>query len=668
VFEKELVEELKSLTILYVEDEPDVQNALASIIRRRSGNLILAANGQEGYEKYLEFTPDLIITDIKMPIMDGLEMSRKIREHSRSVPIVITTAFNDTSFLIDAIDTGINQFVLKPIDSEKLFAAIMHCVREITYEARLEKSNVELTKNLKMLTEYKNAVEASSIVSITNPEGKIIEVNEEFCAITGYRRDELIGQTHKIIKINDNDYNQSGSIKASKAKKEIFKGLVKNRKKNGENFYVNLTIVPILDQKHEVVEYVELRNNVTKLIEQIFTDPLTGFPNRTALSRDVILMANPVLLTINLDSFKDINDFYGNASGDMILIEVTSLLDGFVKTVPNAKLYKLSSDEFAVLTDAKESDGCHLPEELNNLIEKHEFDINGTKVNLSATIGYSFTQENIIANADMALKYAKSHRIDSIGFEDVSFVEKEHENNIIWSKKLKEAIFDDKLVPYFQPIVDNTTGKIVKYEALIRMLDADEVISPFKFLDIAIKAKLYPKLTRIMIDKVFDAFKDKPYSFSINFTASDVLNEETKGHLIEKIQTCGFADRFIVEILESEGFERYDEIKTFFSEVKALGCKVAIDDFGSGYSNFQHLINLNVDFIKIDGSLIKNLVTDTGSQIVTQTIANFAKKLGAKTIAEFVHNEAVQNIVLDMGIDFSQGYYFGEPQPLIHKS
>jgi PAS domain S-box-containing protein/diguanylate cyclase (GGDEF)-like protein len=544
----------------------------------------------------------------------------------------------------------------------------MHCVREITYEARLEKSNVELTKNLKMLTEYKNAVEASSIVSITNPEGKIIEVNEEFCAITGYRRDELIGQTHKIIKINDNDYNQSGSIKASKAKKEIFKGLVKNRKKNGENFYVNLTIVPILDQKHEVVEYVELRNNVTKLIEQIFTDPLTGFPNRTALSRDVILMANPVLLTINLDSFKDINDFYGNASGDMILIEVTSLLDGFVKTVPNAKLYKLSSDEFAVLTDAKESDGCHLPEELNNLIEKHEFDINGTKVNLSATIGYSFTQENIIANADMALKYAKSHRIDSIGFEDVSFVEKEHENNIIWSKKLKEAIFDDKLVPYFQPIVDNTTGKIVKYEALIRMLDADEVISPFKFLDIAIKAKLYPKLTRIMIDKVFDAFKDKPYSFSINFTASDVLNEETKGHLIEKIQTCGFADRFIVEILESEGFERYDEIKTFFSEVKALGCKVAIDDFGSGYSNFQHLINLNVDFIKIDGSLIKNLVTDTGSQIVTQTIANFAKKLGAKTIAEFVHNEAVQNIVLDMGIDFSQGYYFGEPQPLIHKS
>ena len=137
MFEQELIDELKKLKILYVEDEPDVQMALAAIIRRRSGELILASNGQEGYEKFLEHTPDLIITDIKMPIMDGLEMSKKIREHSRSVPIVITTAFNDTSFLIDAIDTGINQFVLKPIDSQKLFSAIMHCVKEITYESSL---------------------------------------------------------------------------------------------------------------------------------------------------------------------------------------------------------------------------------------------------------------------------------------------------------------------------------------------------------------------------------------------------------------------------------------------------------------------------------------------------------------------------------------------------
>lgn len=663
MYDQELVEELKTLTVLYVEDEPDVQNALASIIRRRSKDLVLASNGQEGYEAYLEHTPDLIITDIKMPIMDGLEMSKKIREHSRNVPIIITTAFNDTSFLLDAIDTGINQFVLKPIDSEKLFTAIMHCVREVTYEARLEKSNLELTKNLKMLTEYKNAVEASSIVSITNPEGKIIEMNDEFCKITGYSKEELMGQSHHIIKTDDENYDQQQGIKAAKAKKEIFKGLIKNHKKNGEIFFVNLTIVPILDQNQEVIEYVELRNNVTKLIEQIYTDPLTGFPNRAALSKDINVTENPILLTINLDSFKDINDFYGNTAGDTILIEVTTILNNYIRGIEDAKLYKLSSDEFAVLLSNRNQEECSLPAVLNKLIEKHEFDINGNKINLSATIGYSFTKENIIANADMALKYAKTHRIDSISFEDVSFVEKEHENNIIWSKKLKEAIYGDKLIPYYQPIINNETGKVVKYEALIRMIDADDVIPPLKFLNIAVKAKLYHKLTKIMIDKVFEKFKDMPYDFSINLTASDILNEEIKAYLIHKLKKYGIADRFVVEILESEGFERYGEIKAFFDEIKTLGCKVAIDDFGSGYSNFQHLINLNVDFIKIDGSLIKGLVDDPSSQIVAQTIAIFAKKLGAKTIAEFVHCEEVQKIVLDMGIDFSQGYHFGKPQP-----
>jgi len=663
VFDQELIEELKKLTILYVEDEPDVQTALASIIRRRSGELILASNGQEGYEKFLSEKPDLIITDIKMPLMDGLEMAKKIREHSRSIPIIITTAFNDTSFLIDAIDTGINQFVLKPIDSQKLFASIMHCVREITYEARLEETNRELTKNLKMLTEYRNAVEVSSIVSITDPEGRIMEVNDEFCRITEFSRDELLGQTHHLIKCDDENYDQQKKIKAAKADKKIFKGLIKNHSKSGRIFFVDLTIVPILDQNHEVIEYVELRNDVTKLIEQIHTDPLTGFPNRAALSKDIKLHDAPVLLTINLDSFKDINDFYGNAAGDRILIEVTAILDKYIRNVDGAKLYKLSSDEFAVLLDRQDKDKCFLPEILNNLIEKNEFDINDTKINLSATIGYSFTKKNIIANADMALKYAKAHHIDSISFEDVSFVEKEHENNIIWSKKLKEAIFEDKLVPFFQPIVDNKTGKVVKYEALIRMIDLDDVIAPFKFLDIAVRAKQYHKLTKIMIDKVFETFKDSEYSFSLNFTASDVLNDDTRGYLLNKIKKYGIRERFIVEILESEGFERYDEIKSFFNEVKALGCKVAIDDFGSGYSNFQHIVNLNVDIIKIDGSLIKNIVNDASSQIVTQTIAQFAKQLGISTIAEYVHSKEVHDKVIELGIDFSQGYFLGEPAP-----
>lgn len=663
--ENELLKELKNMSILYVEDEIDVQNALVSIIKRRNDNLIVASNGLEGYEKYLEFIPDLIITDIKMPVMDGLEMSKKIREHSKTVPIIITTAFNNTDFLLDAIDIGVNQFVLKPIDSKKLFSAILHCVREISYEARLEKSNIELLKNVKMLTEYKNAVEASSIASITDPNGVITEVNNEFCLFTGYSREELIGKTHEIIRSKDENFDSLKRIEDAKNNKEIFKGLLKGIKKSGEDFYVNLTIVPILDKDNNVVEYVELRNNVTGLIKQIYTDPLTGYPNRAALSKKITQVENPLLFIINLDSFKDINDFYGNAAGDELLIVVTNFLGAYIKeNYQGSLLYKLSSDEFAVLLNDKEvQERRSFAKKINSLMEKHAFYINETDVNISATIGYSSTKKNIIANADMALKYAKANHIDNISFEDVSFVLNGHEKNLTCTKKLKRAISENNIIAYFQPIIDNKTGEIVKYESLMRMVEDDAIISPIYFLNTAVKAKQYHKLTKIMIDRIFDVFKDSRYDFSLNISASDILRVDTKEYLLNKIGEYGIANRFIIEILESEDFEKYDEIKNFIHEIKSLGCRVAIDDFGSGYSNFQHLINLNVDFIKIDGSLIKDIVDDKNSQIVTQTIADFAKKLGIKTVAEFVHSEAVQKIILEMGIDYSQGYYFSEPKP-----
>ncbi|MDQ1341211.1 MAG: hypothetical protein QG567_2369 [Campylobacterota bacterium] len=224
-------EGLKNIKILYVEDDLSVRSALSAIIKRRVETLITAEDGEDGYKKYLEHLPDIIITDIKMPIMDGIEMSKKIREHSKNIPIIITTAFSDTEFLLEAINTGINRFVLKPVDSRKLFESLERAAKEITYEAKLEKSHAELSKNLKILTEYKNAVEAGAMASITDPKGIIISVNDEFCDFTGYSKDELIGKTHEIIRHKDFNLETEKKIAQAKEKKEIFKGLLKGRKK-----------------------------------------------------------------------------------------------------------------------------------------------------------------------------------------------------------------------------------------------------------------------------------------------------------------------------------------------------------------------------------------------------------------------------------------------------
>jgi EAL domain-containing protein (putative c-di-GMP-specific phosphodiesterase class I) len=235
---------------------------------------------------------------------------------------------------------------------------------------------------------------------------------------------------------------------------------------------------------------------------------------------------------------------------------------------------------------------------------------------------------------------------------------------MFWSKELKKAIKNDKLVPYYQPIINNQTKEIDKYETLIRLIDDDgKIISPFFFLDVAKHSKQYHYITRTIIDKSFETFSSLKYNFSINLTIEDILDKQIQKYLFNALKYYNIGERVVFEIVEDEGIENFDIINEFIIKVRKFGCKIAIDDFGTGYSNFEYLIKLKADFIKIDGSIIKNLETDKSARILVTTIVVFAKKIGMKTIAEFVENEKIQELVIELGIDYSQGYYFGEPQP-----
>ncbi len=176
------------------------------------------------------------------------------------------------------------------------------------------------------------------------------------------------------------------------------------------------------------------------------------------------------------------------------------------------------------------------------------------------------------------------------------------------------------------------------------------------------KSKLYPRITKIMIEKTFAFFENKEYEFSINLSIEDVLNKKTKEFIIQKIESFPRPEKIVFEILESEKIENYEELKDFIQTIKHCGCKFAIDDFGSGYSNFAHVLELNVDYLKIDASLVKYITTDENSRVITKTIINFASTLGLKTIAEFVEDKDALVMLEKMGIDYIQGYYIGKPQ------
>lgn len=411
---------------------------------------------------------------------------------------------------------------------------------------------------------------------------------------------------------------------------------------------------------------VILHQQSQELIHYYYTDSLTSLPNRSQLIKDISKQTNCGLILFDIDSFKDIVYFYGHNVGD-------SCLKGFVPRLKKILLdeniysfYRISSDIFAVLI--KDIEGISTIQKAMEEVKQDFFYTpylmcHSHDIPIRITMGGSVFEEELLISAEKALKTAKITGLESMIYDENSDVFKSYENNMVWINKITEAIADDRIVPFFQPIINNATGDIEKYESLVRLIEKDgKVISPFYFLEIAKKSRLYASITKRVVQKSFEKFAKTSYAFSINLSALDMINPEISSYIFEQLSHFPQCERVIFELLESDGVENYTEVFRFIEKVKSFGCSVAIDDFGSGYSNFIHLVQLDVDIIKIDGSLIRDLDTNQNAQLVVETIISFAKKLGVPTVAEFVHNKAIQTIVKELGIDFSQGYYFGEPK------
>jgi EAL domain-containing protein (putative c-di-GMP-specific phosphodiesterase class I) len=357
--------------------------------------------------------------------------------------------------------------------------------------------------------------------------------------------------------------------------------------------------------------------------------------------------------------------FFGQTAGDDILKSFAYKLNSMFNRNKDLTLSRLSGDEFAIFFVKKPSLDVFTQTAIKLVadVEKMLFFYENNELSIRVTAGGSYQIENILEKADIALKSAKKRQESFLLYDEKLNIEEQYKNNIEWVKKLKIAIASDNIVPYFQAIYDNKTEKIASYECLIRLIDQEEnIISPYKFLTIAKKSRLYSKLTRIMIEKSCKHFENIDTDFSINLSVEDILNTDIVEYIKQKIKEHNVSKKIIFEILESEGIENYEDVAIFTNEMKALGCRIAIDDFGSGYSNFEHLLKLKIDYIKIDGTLIKNIDHDANAQTVVETIVNFAQRLNISTVAEFVHNEEVYKKVKELQIDRTQGFFLAQPQ------
>jgi PAS domain S-box-containing protein/diguanylate cyclase (GGDEF)-like protein len=540
---------------------------------------------------------------------------------------------------------------------------------------QLEKSNINLTNTLQQLDRYKNVLDHHNIVTKSDLNGMITYANDKFCEISGYTRDELIGQPHSIIRhpdVNKNIYKEMWELLSQK---KIWRGILKNQHKDGSAYYLDTYIAPMFDEFGNITEYIAVRHDITELIEKrenlehiAKTDALTGLGNRFALVNALTSLKSPALALIDVDHFSEINDFYGQRIGDEVIIELSKILKSI--TASKINLYRLGSDVFALLCDHINREAfLSVLHEISAQIRLKPLLINEKLIPIETTIGISFEHsDKIIATADMALTIGKKRKHPFMVYADEFSLEKVYENNIHWALKIKNAIENDRIIVYYQPIANNKTGVIEKYEALVRLIDEDAtIISPYKFLDIAKKSKQYQLITRNVIEKSFKKFAYEDVSFSINLTIEDILSLDCNNYFFSMLETYNVKGRVVIELVESEGIENFEEVNSFITRAKKYDCKFAIDDFGTGYSNFEYLLRLKPDFIKIDGSIIKEIHKDEDSLEVVKTIVDFAKRTSIKTIAEFVCDEEIHNMVKSLDIDYSQGYHIGEPKAkLLH--
>jgi len=403
------------------------------------------------------------------------------------------------------------------------------------------------------------------------------------------------------------------------------------------------------------------------LLQEQYTDKGTGLQNRVRLLSDINASTSPCLIIIDINNFKSVNNLYGLKVGD-------DLLNSFGKTIrakisSDYRVYRIGGNQFGLLNKHKlysHKVDAYISSFLKDIQHNHYF-IDDLDISLTLTAGISRNErDRLIPRAEQALQQAKEMNKAIFVIDNLKENTDQHLNNLLWAQKVNSALTSDRIIPYFQSITHNETGKINKVEALVRLIDEDgSVVAPFFFLEAAKSTRQYASLTKVMIEKTFQAISNKSISASINFTVDDIRNEETINYFKTKLDEYNVADKIIVELIESEGIENYTEVAEFISDIKKLGCQVAIDDFGTGYSNFTHLIHLNVDYLKIDGSIIKNILKDKNAEIVAKTIVQFAGQLGIETVAEFVDSQEILDKVCELGIDYSQGYFLGKPESKI---
>ena len=522
------------------------------------------------------------------------------------------------------------------------------------------------------LQEYKKVVDASALLVKTDVNGKITYVNKAYERLSGYNLAELKGNSHALIRSQATTNAYLEQFWNTILNKEVFTGEFENQAKNGETFFVKSTVVPIVDEAGEIFEFISIMFDITEhkkqalaLEEQLYIDTLTGLPNRKALHDAIEMHYAHKLMLINIDSFSTINTIYGEAVGDGVIVALGEKLKELVHT-ESLRLYYHGGDEFAILADEKtpsdffKEDTILIAHQLNPIeLESHSHNIN-VRVRIGVAQGTkSGNHRSLISMASLAIREAQKSKQAYAFYSEVDDDVLHLEQNLMTLEIVEEALRHQGIKLHFQAIANTKKHEVEKFEALVRIVDREGVMHyPNSFIEIAKGARLYSKLSREVFRQTLETAEKNPlYDFSFNIEMSDILDARTRRYILESLRGSHCAERMVFELVESEALENNDVVFHFFQLIKAEGSKIAIDDFGSGYSNYAYLMKLGVDIVKIDGSLVADITTNLDNKRIVMSIINIIHELGMQVVTEYIENKETYQMVLLLGADYAQGHF-----------
>ncbi len=548
------------------------------------------------------------------------------------------------------------------------------CLVVLIVLSRLAQSRIKgiegrLRMQILNLEQYKLILDESSIVSRTDTCGVINYVNDKFTQVTGHSREAALGHKHNIERHPDTPLAVFRDLWETSTSGRVWDGVIKNLKADGTSYYKHATIVPLLDESGRIVEYLSSGQDVTAILEgrralerAFLTDPLTGLGSRIRLLRDLEDCGDASVALLDIEGFSALNQAFGSSEGDLVLKQLASRLLDFGRA-QGMSAYRIWADTFALL-EPSEGRG-DFGEKVTGLavrLGSESFDMGGNKVPLIVHAGISIRGKDPFLYADLALKRAKaSHRMVSVFGGAEAEAPGDSLGNLRILASLHEALERDRIYPVFQPILDVASGRIGKYECLMRIEDAEGgTIMPDAFIQISKKTNLYRRLTHSMLEKSIEAFRHLDHEFSINLTVEDLMTRETIDYLVEEAELKGVSGRLFAEIVETEELRDLPDALVSIDRLRQAGMGIAVDDFGSGYSNFEYLLKLKPDYIKIDRVIIQNLLADDRARDMLASIVGFAGKSGIRTIAEYVDSQALMDEVVRQGVGFVQGWFVGK--------